>query len=477
MHVGKKEGIVVQVQGKEIKHALCLGIGGVGVGPIAECLLGLGIRVTGYDAKCNAICDHLTSLGVTIATQLDDALLAKDVDAVVHTSAIAPDHMVLQAARDRGILVMRRAEMLAELLQWKKGIAVAGTHGKTTTSALLAYVLYASGLDPSWVVGGKLHNTDSYMRWSDGEHLVVEADESDGSLICLRPNVAILTNCESDHLINFSHDYSQLRNLFADFLAQLPDDGYAVVNMDDAEVAALATESGKKVVGFGFGDSADYQASSYKQQGLQATAQLKLPDGEVVTLQIALPGKHNIYNALAAFVSAHQLGVSSDRILQALAAFSGVGRRFTICGEYCFDQGCALLVNDYGHHPTEVMATVQAARASYPDRRLVIAFQPHRFSRTADCFDAFVSSLAQADVLLLLDTFSAGEKSIDNMRSADLAIAMRDTGHQYIHHIGGTEQLIPAIHQHVRDGDLLILQGAGSVGYMVDQLSTYKQKV
>lgn len=465
----------MQVQGKKIQHVLCLGIGGVGVGPLAQCLVRCGVKVTGYDAKSNAICERLVSLGVEINTHLSVDLLRDDVDAVVYSSAIAHDHPVLQAARARQILVLRRAEMLGELLQLKQGIAVAGTHGKTTTSALLAYVLYASGQDPSWVVGGKLHNTDSYMRWSDGEHLVVEADESDGSLICLQPQMAVLTNCESDHLINFSHDFSQLRNLFLRFLSQLPDDGCVVANIDDEEVVALAAESGKRMVGFGFGDSADYRAYAYEQQGLQASAQLQLPTGEVVRLQLGLPGRHNIYNAVAAFACAHQLGVAPEHILSALAEFSGVGRRFSVCGEYCFDRGCALLVNDYGHHPTEIAATVQAARASYPEKRLVIAFQPHRFSRTAELFDAFVASLVQADVLLLLDTFAAGELVIEKMRSADLAGAMRDTGHHSVYHVGGVEHLIPAIHQHVRDDDLLILQGAGSVGYMVDRLSAYKQ--
>ena len=461
----------MNILGKEINCVLCLGVGGVGVGPIAMCLQQQGVKVIGYDSNINAICDCLRDAGAVIVNEASIELLTDEVDAVVYSSAIPLSHPILLAAQDKGILVMLRAKMLGELLRLRHGIAVAGTHGKTTTSSMLAFVLYSLDKSTSWVVGGKLQNTQSYMHWKQGKYLVVEADESDGSLIELKANTAVLTNCESDHLVNFGGDFKKLQNSFLEFLQAIPFDGGAIVNADDAIVMELVNKSGVNSLSFGCCDNADYQIMSYHQQGLRSHFDLRIPTGEVVPVAVNLPGKHNVYNATAAIACAHSLGFSMEPIVQAIANFTGVGRRFTVCGEYAFNDGTATLINDYGHHPTEIAATVQAARACYPGRRLVIVFQPHRYTRTQELFADFVLSLSGADLLLMPDTFSAGEELIANCETEDLVAAISAAGHQNVFHIGGLVNVVSELCARVNAGDVVILQGAGSIGYIVDKFT------
>ncbi len=461
----------MNILGKQINCVLCLGVGGVGVGPIAMCLQQHGVKVIGYDSNDNAICESLRDAGAVIVNEASAELLTDEVDAVVYSSAIPLSHPVLLAAQNKGVLVMLRAKMLGELLRLRHGIAVAGTHGKTTTSSMLAFVLYSLDKSTSWLVGGKLQNTQSYMHWEQGKYLVVEADESDGSLIELKANTAVLTNCEPDHLVNFAGDFKKLQNSFLEFLRAIPLDGAAIVNADDAIAMELVNKAQVKSWSFGFSDNADYQIRSYQQHGLSSHFDLQIPTGEVVQVIVNLPGKHNVCNATAAIACAHSLGFSIASLVKAIASFTGVGRRFTICGKYVFRCGVATLINDYGHHPTEIAATIQAARASYPGKRLVLVFQPHRYTRTQELFADFALSFSGADLLLLPDTFSAGEDSIANCESEDLVAAISAAGHHNVFYIGDLANVVAELDARVNADDVVILQGAGSIGYIVDKFT------
>ncbi|MEO7149413.1 MAG: UDP-N-acetylmuramate--L-alanine ligase, partial [Rhodanobacteraceae bacterium] len=377
-----------------------IGIGGAGMSGIAEVLHTLGYAVSGSDKQSSPITERLMKMGVKIAVGHAAQHIA-DADAVVISSAIKSDNPELVAAHERRIPVMPRAEMLGELMRFRRGIAVAGTHGKTTTTSLVASVLAEAGYDPTFVIGGQLVSAGVNARLGAGEYLVAEADESDGSFLLLSPMIAIVTNIDADHLENYGGDFAQLKNAFVDFLHRLPFYGLAVLCVDDPEVAELAAATPRNVLTFGLDAAADVRAANLRADGARMHFDLHLPEAVALPVTLNLPGRHNVLNALAAASVGWQLGVEPGAIAHALASFQGVGRRFHRRGELALDHGRALLIDDYAHHPREINAVLDAARDGWPGRRVVVAFQPHRYTRTRDLLDDFANVLCEADVLLL----------------------------------------------------------------------------
>ena len=448
-----------------------VGIGGVGMSGIAEVLLTLGYAVSGSDAADNATTQRLVRLGATIHRG-HRAEHVGDVDALVVSSAIRPDNPELIEARARRVPVVPRAEMLAELMRFKRGIAIAGTHGKTTTTSLVASVLSEGGLDPTFVIGGKLLSAGANARLGGSEWLVAEADESDGSFLRLNPLVAVVTNIDADHLENYGGDFERVKQAFNEFLHRLPFYGLAVLCIDDPEVAALAEHTPRHLVRYGFAQSADVRASDLRQQGAAMHFQLHLPGEPPTSMVLNLPGRHNVQNALAAAAIGWQLGVGVEAIARAFAGFAGVGRRFNLKGELALPGGgAALLVDDYGHHPAELAAVFAAARGGWPERRLVACFQPHRFSRTRDLFDDFAKVLSDVDGLVLCDVYPAGETPLAGADAKSLARAIRTRG-RVDPVLAGTAKDLPSVLGDVlQPGDLVILLGAGDIGAVAQQLA------
>jgi UDP-N-acetylmuramate--alanine ligase len=463
----KQHGDIMQ----DFRRVHFVGIGGVGMSGIAEVLCNLGYSVSGSDRAENATTRRLAGLGARIDRGHDAAHVA-DVDVLVVSSAIAADNPEVAAARDRRIPVVPRAEMLSELMRFRRGIAVAGTHGKTTTTSLTASVLAEAGLDPTFVIGGQLIAAGSHARLGTGEYLVAEADESDGSFLLLSPVIAIVTNIDADHLENYDGDFDRVRKAFADFLHRLPFYGVAVLCIDDAEVADLARETHRRVLTYGIVEEADLRASDIRADGSRTRFKLHLPDGgPVVPITLNLPGHHNVLNALAACAVGWQLGVPPEAMQRALENFQGVGRRFQLRGELALDKGKAMLVDDYGHHPRELAAVFAAARGGWPSRRLVVAFQPHRYTRTRDLLDDFANILAEADVLVLTEIYPAGEAPIANADGRALARAVRARGKVDPVLVEHPRELRQALAPLLRDGDLLLLLGAGDIGSAANEIA------
>jgi UDP-N-acetylmuramate--alanine ligase len=464
----KQHGDIMQ----DFRRVHFVGIGGVGMSGIAEVLCNLGYSVSGSDKADNATTRRLAGLGARIDRGHAASNVA-DTDVLVVSSAIKPDNPELVAARERRIPVVPRAEMLGELMRFRRGIAVAGTHGKTTTTSLCASVLAEAGLDPTFVIGGQLIAAGANARLGTGEYLVAEADESDGSFLLLSPVIAIVTNIDADHLENYDGDFERVKKAFNDFLHRLPFYGVAVLCVDDAEVAALARETNRRVLTYAIDAPADVRASNLRQDGSATEFTLHLPEGgPAVAVRLNLPGRHNVLNALAACAVGWQLGVPAEAMQHALAKFEGVGRRFQLRGELALDQGSALLVDDYGHHPRELAAVFEAARAGWPERRLVVAFQPHRYSRTRDLLDDFANVLAETDVLVLTDVYPAGEAPIPNADGRALARAVRARGKVDPVLIEHPRDLSAALPPLLRDGDLLLLLGAGDIGAAASELAS-----
>jgi UDP-N-acetylmuramate--alanine ligase len=461
---------------QQFRRVHFVGIGGVGMSGIAEVLCNLGYSVSGSDKADNATTRRLAELGARIDRGHHAANVA-DADVLVVSSAIKPDNPELLAARERRIPVVPRAEMLGELMRFRRGIAVAGTHGKTTTTSLTASVLAEAGLDPTFVIGGQLIAAGANARLGTGDYLVAEADESDGSFLLLSPVIAIVTNIDADHLENYDGDFERVKKAFRDFLHRLPFYGVAVLCIDDPEVALLAGETNRRVLTYGIdrpaGDApADVHASNLRQQGSATEFILHLPEGEPpFPVRLNLPGRHNVLNALAACAIGWQLGVPPQAMQAALASFQGVGRRFQLRGELGLDHGKALLIDDYGHHPRELAAVFAAARAGWNERRLVVAFQPHRYSRTRDLLDDFANVLAEADVLVLTEVYPAGEAPIANADGRALARAVRARGKVDPVLIDHPRDLATALPPLLRDGDLLLLLGAGDIGAAASELA------
>jgi len=450
-----------------IQHIHFVGIGGVGMSGIAEILFNLGYTISGSDQSDSATLQRLSSLG--ILTFIGHAASnVSTADAVVTSTAVHADNPEVLAARSKHIPVVPRALMLAELMRLKRGIAIAGTHGKTTTTSLVASVLAEGGLDPTFVIGGRLNSAGANARLGQGEYIVVEADESDASFLNLLPVMAVVTNIDADHMETYGHDFERLKKAFVDFLHKMPFYGTAILCTDDAAVRAILPQVTCPITSYGLEEGAEVRAVDVRAVDgqmhftVQRRNGLVLPDLEVV---LNLPGKHNVLNALSAIAVAVELGISDEAVQRALAGFKGVGRRFQRYGELpTADGGTFTLVDDYGHHPIEMAATLAAARGAFPGRRLLLAFQPHRFTRTRDCFDDFVKVIAQADAVLLTEVYAAGEAPIVAADGRSLARALRVAGKIEPVFVDAVADLPQAIADNARGGDVVLCMGAGSIG-------------
>ena len=450
-----------------------VGIGGSGMSGIAEVLCTLGYEVSGSDNADNAATRRLASLGARVMRG-HNASNVLGTDCVVVSSAIRHDNPELMEARSQRIPVVPRAAMLAELMRFRRGIAVAGTHGKTTTTSLAAAVLSEGGLDPTFVIGGQLLAAGANAKLGDGQWLVAEADESDGSFLRLNPLISIVTNIDADHLENYGNDFERVKAAFAEFLQRLPFYGLAVLCIDDPEVAAIAADTPRHVMSYGFAENADVRAEDVTQEGGRMHFTLRLPEDASIRVSLALPGRHNVQNALAAAAVGWQLGVSPENIAAALEKFAGIGRRFNDLGEIVTPQGARVqLVDDYGHHPRELAAVFAAARGGWPHKRLVVAFQPHRYSRTRDQFDAFAAVLSEADALVLSEVYPAGEQPIAGADSKSLARAIRARGRNEPVVVSQVSELVDVLPDVLQDGDLLLLMGAGDIGHMSQHIAAH----
>ena len=459
-----------------MKHAVNLihfvGIGGSGMSGIAEVLLTLGYRVSGSDTASTATTKRVAQLRATV-TQGHRADNINGADAVVVSAAVADDNPEVAEARARRIPIVPRAVMLAELMRDKQGIAIAGTHGKTTTTSLVASVLAAGGLDPTFVIGGRLNSAGANARLGSGEYIVVEADESDASFLNLNPVIAVVTNIDQDHMETYGHDFARLKQAFIDFLSRLPFYGNAIVCVDDANVRAILPFVPKPLLTYGFADEAQIRAFDARAHGMQMTFRVERKNSAALDVTLNLPGLHNVANALAAVAGGTQLGIGDAAIVQALGDFTGVGRRFARHGVVAIPAGGHYtLIDDYGHHPAEAAATLQAARAAFPGRRIVLAFQPHRYTRTRDSFEDFVRVLSTADVLLLTDVYPAGEAPIVLADGRSLARAIRVAGKVEPIFVESIDDLPEALLEVVRDGDVVIAMGAGSIGQLPSRLAS-----
>ncbi|WP_459863650.1 UDP-N-acetylmuramate--L-alanine ligase [Endothiovibrio diazotrophicus] len=453
-----------------IRHLHFVGIGGAGMGGIAEVLLNLGYRISGSDQRENAVTRRLAGLGAEIhAGHAAEHVVETDV--VVVSTAIGSDNPEVRAARERRIPVVRRAEMLAELMRFRYGIAVAGTHGKTTTTSLTASLLAEGGLDPTFVIGGQLNSHGANACLGQGRYLVAEADESDASFLHLQPMMAVVTNIDADHMATYEGDFDKLRNTFVEFLHNMPFYGLAVLCVEDPVVRDILPEVGRPLVTYGFRAGADLRAVEVAQEGSRTRFRVERKGLAPLAVTLNMPGRHNVLNALAAIAVAGELGVGDEAVARALEGFQGVGRRFQINGEVETANGRVLLVDDYGHHPREIAATLQAARNAWPERRLVVAFQPHRYSRTHDLFEEFVRVLSEVDALVLTEVYAAGERAIPGADSTSLARAVRALGRLEPLEVAEAGELAAALPAMLRDGDVLLTLGAGDIGAAAARLA------
>ena len=448
----------------KLKRIHFIGIGGAGMSGIAEVLINLGYDVSGSDIRESKVTQRLVDQGATLYIgHLAENI--KNCDVVVTSTAVQKDNVEVLAANEQRIPVIPRAEMLAEIMRFRFGIAIAGTHGKTTTTSLLAVLMTEGQLDPTFVIGGLLNSAGTNAKLGESHYLVAEADESDASFLHLQPMIAVVTNIDEDHMGTYGGDFQQVKDAFNSFLHQLPFYGLAVLCVDDENVRELSSTIGKPVLSYGIEQAADFQALDVRQEGLRTHFNLKrLNTNELLPLTLNMPGKHNVLNALAAIAVASELGVPDKAIAAGLNQFKGVGRRFQVNGEINLANGSALLVDDYGHHPREVIATIKAVRAGWPNNRLVLAFQPHRYSRTHDLFEDFVEVLNEVDVLVLLDVFAAGEKPIAGSDGPALSKAIRQRGKLIPIFVKEIEQLPSILKDVLRAGDIVLTSGAGDIG-------------
>ncbi|MFU8832638.1 MAG: UDP-N-acetylmuramate--L-alanine ligase [Wenzhouxiangella sp.] len=441
-----------------------VGIGGAGMSGIAEVLINLGFEVSGSDLAHSDSVRRLRTLGATVAIGHAAGHMA-GADVLVVSGAVPESNPEVVAAREQRIPVVARAVMLGELMRFRQGIAVAGTHGKTTTTSLVASILAEAGLDPTYIVGGLVNSIGSNARLGEGRYLVAEADESDGSFLNLQPVISLVTNIDRDHLDAYQGSFDNLQQAFLEFLHHLPFFGVAVLCLDDPHVAELVPSVGRNVVTYGFSDQADVRATDLTQSGQRMDFLLWLPEAtEGLPVSLVHPGRHNVQNALGAAAIAWELGIGFKAIAEGLAAFGGIGRRFARIGDLILGERHALAFEDYGHHPTELDAVLRAARAGWPGRRLVLVFQPHRYTRTRDQFDAFARVLSECDVLILADLYAAGETPISGIDSDALARAVGQRGEAPVHRVGSVDEVPDQLDEVVEDGDLLLVMGAGDVG-------------
>lgn len=464
---------------RRIKRIHFVGIGGAGMCGIAEVLANQGYQVSGSDLKVSPVVERLRQCGVCVAIGHAETHVA-GADVVVVSSAIDATNPEISWAYEHRVPVVRRAEMLAELMRFRHGIAVAGTHGKTTTTSITATLLAEGGLDPTFVIGGKLTSAGTNARLGEGDYLVAEADESDASFLHLQPMVSIVTNIDADHMATYGGDFERLKTTFIEFLHNLPFYGLAVLCLDDSHVRELLDQVKRQFVTYGFASDADYRITDFAQHEGEVSFTAIRPGNAVpLSVRLAMPGKHNALNAMAAIVVATDAGVSDEAILRGLAGFAGVGRRFQVHGHFELPgkEGDVMLVDDYGHHPREVDMVIQAVRAGWPGRRLVMLYQPHRYTRTRDLYEDFVRVLSQVDTLVLLDVYSAGENVILGAEGRSLAGSIRQRGDIDPLFAEGKQEL-PGILQNVlRPGDILITQGAGDIGGISQSLAQAQLKL
>ena len=447
---------------RRIKHIHFVGIGGAGMCGIAEVLKNQGYCVSGSDIKASKVTVKLEQEGIQVFIGHHEDNI-KDANVIVVSTAIDRENPEIKAALEQRIPLVRRAEMLGELMRYRHGIAVAGTHGKTTTTSLLTTMLAEENLDPTYVIGGLLNRTGVNAALGASRYIVAEADESDASFLYLQPMAAIITNIDADHMDTYGGSFDKLKDTFVEFIHKLPFYGLAVVCGDDENIREIMPRFGRPTLTYGFNEDNDIRGIDVQQDGMQSHFTVLRKDREPLRVTINQPGLHNVLNAMAAIGIATDEGVSDAAICRALEGFNGVGRRFQIHGEYSLQDGTVKLVDDYGHHPKEVDATIKAARQSHPDRRLVMLFQPHRYSRTRDCFDDFVDVLSQVDQLILLDVYPAGEKPIVGADSRTLARSIRLRG-QVEPLLLDPDHLAQIMQTVLQPNDLLLTQGAGNVG-------------
>jgi len=447
-----------------------VGIGGAGMGGIAEVLVNLGYSVSGSDMQQNRTTRRLNDLGVNVFTG-HQAGQVKGCNVVVVSTAIKDDNPEVQAAREARIPVIPRAEMLAELMRFRYGIAVAGTHGKTTTTSLVASLLAEGGMDPTFVIGGLLNSAGTHARLGESRYLVAEADESDASFLHLQPMISVVTNIEADHLATYGGDFERLKETFVEFIHHLPFYGQAVLCLDDPVIRELLPRISRPVITYGTDADADFRATDLQQQGAVSCYRLQLPDhDDAIDIKLNMPGMHNVLNSVAAVVVARELGVSAADIRRGLESFQGIGRRFQVHEDIRIGASRVRIIDDYAHHPSELAATITAVRQGWPEQRLLMVFQPHRYSRTADLFDDFVRVLSEVDVLVLTEVYAAGETANHMADGHALARAIRNRG-QLDPVMAETpdeaQQLLPGV---IQQDDVVLICGAGSIGTLVTRL-------
>lgn len=463
--------MVVDVNLERIKHIHFIGIGGIGMSGIAEVLLNKGFQVSGSDISDTNITRRLQKLGAQIFQEHESKNI-QQADLVVVSSSIVSENPELMAAKQARIPIIPRAQMLAQLMLFHYGVAIAGTHGKTTTTSLVASCLAEGGLDPTFVIGGLLHSAGSNARLGKSEYFVVEADESDASFLFLQPRVAVVTNIDADHLSTYGGDFNRLKQTFLAFLHHLPFNGLAIVCYDDPVMRELVSEINRPTITYGFNDEADLQILDFRQEGVQTFFTVHWRNSErKLSITLNLPGRHNALNAAAAIAIAAELGISENAICTALQQFQGVGRRFQIYGEFKTKQGSVMLVDDYGHHPREIAVTLEALRNAWPKRRLVLAFQPHRYTRTQELMMDFAKVLSSVDVLLLLQIYPASEPVIPGITGQKLCEVIAEQSMLRPVFVESVDHLFTTLGDVLQEGDVLLIQGAGSIGKMAPQLA------
>lgn len=457
---------------RRVKRIHFVGIGGAGMGGIAEVLLNEGYQISGSDIGENQVVKRLTALGASIVIG-HHADNIKEASVIVVSTAINSENPELVAAKELRIPVVRRAEMLAELMRFRHGIAIAGTHGKTTTTSLISSIFAQGKLDPTFVIGGLLNSAGTNARLGSSRYLVAEADESDASFLHLQPMVAVITNIDEDHMETYQGDFEKLKDTYIDFLHNLPFYGLAVVCIDNPVVRELLPRMGRQVITYGFSEDADVRATNFKQNAGVSHFTVEVAGKQPIEMSVALPGQHNVLNALAGVAVAKDEGVSDQDICQALSEFEGIGRRFEQLSNFSTDAGEMVLVDDYGHHPSEVKATILAMREGWPEKRLVMVFQPHRYSRTRDLYEDFVEVLSEVDCLFLLDVYAAGETPIPSADSKSLARSIRQRGEVEPIYVSDVDKLPQLLAAQLQDSDMVITQGAGSIGVVSRQLAEH----
>ena len=459
---------------RRIRRIHFVGIGGSGMSGIAEVLLNQGYEISGSDISASPSVRRLTEAGAEVFLGHSESNI-EGADVVVKSSAVTIENPEIASARERGIPVVRRAEMLAELMRYRHGIAIAGTHGKTTTTSLITAILAEDGRDPTFVVGGRVNSVGTNAKLGGSRYLVAEADESDASFLHLQPMVSVVTNIEADHMETYGFDFEVMKKTYIEFLHNLPFYGLAVLCVDDEVIRELLVDVARPLLTYGFSEDAAYRLRDLEMDKRQCHFVIDRPDNKVsLDIKLNIPGRHNALNAAAAIAVATDEGISDKAIIAGLENFSGVGRRFEMVGEYQVNQGSAMLVDDYGHHPTEVKATITAVRDGWPDKRLVMVFQPHRYSRTRDLYEDFVQVLSQVDVLLVLDVYSAGEEPIAGAGSKNLCGSIRQRGGIDPIYVEQIEDIPNLLADLVCGGDLVLTQGAGSVSKLVAMLADSK---